>query len=172
MKSIKINRADVFVPAFRMKACLTFILLLCASSAHSGDVFTCKDKTGHPIFTDINITGEWKCKERNLPPADSDKDSFSCSNKKGTTRYSGTNETGEWKCIVLILDSTLPRTQAKVKPRIFLSIGMSKEDVIKIWGKPIYKPSRTQTRNGITEKMTYPNGVLTFVNGTLEMIQN
>jgi hypothetical protein len=53
-----------------------------------------------------------------------------------------------------------------------VSIGMSKAEVTKRWGKPA-GVKRTQTRNGLTEKWTYPRGkVLTFANGSLEVIQD
>lgn len=172
MKSTKSNHPDVLVRTIGKRSCLTLILLLCASSAYSDTrIFKCVDGNGIVNFTDFNKTGEWRCEERVPPATGNDKKTFNCTNKKGIYRVSDFDETGAWKCKGLDLPSAMP-AQAKAKSKILLSIGMSKDEVIKHWGNPIYKPRRTQTRDGITEKLTYPNGVLTFVNGTLEIIQN
>lgn len=53
-----------------------------------------------------------------------------------------------------------------------LAIGMSRLEARKVQGKPL-AIRRVETRNGVVERWTYANGkVLTFSNGSLEMIEN
>jgi hypothetical protein len=57
-------------------------------------------------------------------------------------------------------------------PTPSVSIGMSKAEVTKHWGNPA-QVKRTQTRNGLTERWVYPGDkVLTFANGSLEVIED
>jgi hypothetical protein len=150
-----------------MKPYIAFLLLLCATPAYSMNIFRCMNDDQRVLYTDIDMSGEWKCAADGSPSAEG-KQNFLCIGKGGSQRHAKDDHTGSWRCHGL-LD---PRPRARGIERGSLTIGMSKSDVIKKWGDPIRRLSRTQTRSGITEELAYPGAVLTFMNGTLEVIRN
>lgn len=84
--------------------------------------------------------------------------------------YKNTGNTAGCRKIDLPGFTTPPYKQ----PKIYFEkakIGMSKDSVVKEVGKPL-NVRKVETRSGVTEKWFYPGGrVLTFSNGSLEVIE-
>jgi hypothetical protein len=94
-------------------------------------------------------------------------DVYLCVDEHGERRYRNSGAAKGCKKVDLPGITTEPK--ARKKPPI--AIGMTKDQVTKKWGKPSMI-RRTQTRNSITETWSYSGGkVLTFANGSLEIIQ-
>lgn len=97
------------------------------------------------------------------------RDVYYCVNENGTREYRNTspNDVGCRK-----VDPTGRGSLIDRNPKLPVSIGMSKKQVLKNWGPPA-DTSHTQTRNKVTDTWTYSNRrILTFVNDSLEVIQN
>lgn len=99
---------------------------------------------------------------------------YLCVDETGKKEYKNDKANPDCKKVNLPDIMTIPPSPKKLAPpkKLPIEIGMSKVQVTKKWGKPS-KVRRTQTRNGITENWLYSDGkVLTFANGSLEVIQD